>query len=252
MSDLYEELPEVYRYDPDAPNYEAFDFGFSDPWVCLDVQRVPCDIVRSDEMKEEYGEECPFDKWFVWREYYMAGFTPEHHVDNLKARKNPLGFRVSMGFGDSAGPGDISVIRSRWCPIVAEPEAKQDFRQAFSIIQSLLEPISCVGPHLMFDPRCVNCIRELGLYKEPSKRDPEASITGKPESKHDHVPDALRYLFMHIFVLQTMQSLQSVADMYEYTGEGELHSGSIMEDWFEDNMRIPTGSVFSLDRETIF
>jgi hypothetical protein len=157
MSELYEELPSVYRYDPNSPNYEFFDFGFTDPWVCLDVQHVQCDVVRTAEQGE-----CPYGKWFIWREYYLAGYTPEYHVANLKARRNPEGFRIDCGFADSAGAGDIFVLQSKWCPIEADPAAKQDYRRGFQEIQTLLEPIECTGPHLLFDPSCINCIREMG------------------------------------------------------------------------------------------
>lgn len=193
MADHYTHLPHVWKYRPDCANYESFDFGFIDPTTCLDTQVVP--HARPD------GLPCPLGgRWVVWREYYVAGKTINAHIDNWKMRENPEGFSVLCGYAD-VNPGCTEEIGRLWCPVVSDPEAKKDFERAVSELQRLLQPVECFGPHLLFDPSCVNTIYEFKNYKYPKKRDPsENTNEGKPQNRDDHCIDPLRYQAMNLRV----------------------------------------------------
>jgi hypothetical protein len=83
---IYEEWnPSIHvkehTYRPDWDNFLAFDYGFANPFVCLDIQVAPDDTV------------------FVWREYYLSGMSTHEHGLYLRDRENPPGYNRSRKMG---------------------------------------------------------------------------------------------------------------------------------------------------------
>jgi hypothetical protein len=209
MSGEWDSQPLVWQYKPEFPNYNCFDFAFESPWVALDVQMLICEKVvkKVDETEGPCGSRV----FVVWREYYQRHKTVGGHIINLKARKNPPGYSIQCGFGDCESPGDVAELGRQWCPMMALPEAKQDFKRAVGEVQALLKPAACPGPHFYIDPSCENTIWEFENYAWPKQTDAEVTINeGKPPKKIDHAVDAIRYLVMHIMVLGMQYHLDEV------------------------------------------
>jgi hypothetical protein len=183
-----------YKFKPDWRNYLAFDFGFRNPFCCLNIQVDPSDNV------------------YVWDEYYERGLTSVQHADRLKSI---IQWRVDGGYYDPSGADEsqsiINVFRdthayhNRHLDAVMLDPAPNDWRSGVERVKEFLKltpvwdtmgPTNKVAPKLFVSERCQNTIREFNTYrvKEQSeklgeKMDPKE----EPRKKDDHAMDALRY-----------------------------------------------------------
>lgn len=82
-----------WTFRTDWLNLLMFDYGFANPFVCLDVQIGP------------NGEAV------VWREYNVSGITNEKHAKALSERVQPSGYKVDAMWGDPRDP-DAAVTLS--------------------------------------------------------------------------------------------------------------------------------------------
>jgi hypothetical protein len=178
------------EYNPAWRNYWALDFGYVDPFVCLDIMVDPSDNV------------------YVWREYQISGLSTYEHGHALLRRKNPEGFHVDAMFGDPRGADEIATLRNVIGNIEATPVGwvlgVEAVRRALK-----LHPDGNAG--LIIDPSCVNLTRQMDQLRYAEGRDGRNS----PEKQHDyddHGPDALRYFFSEYMVLRS--GYGSLADVY--------------------------------------
>jgi hypothetical protein len=185
----------------ECPNYELFDWGFTDPFVCLDMQAIPCDCGRM--------------RYHIWREYYWRERTIGHHMNELKQRSNPEGFKIDCGFGDPARPEYIEEVGSTYCAMQALPDSN-DFQQGTTIIQEYLNPQWCSKPHLTVDPACMETVREFINYRWPRENidngDSQAPrvTKGKPAKQSDHALDPIRYGLVSLEVLGAKHHLSEL------------------------------------------
>jgi hypothetical protein len=197
--------PHTFR--PDWPNYQAFDYGFVNPFVCLDIQVGPDDTL------------------YIWREYYGRYLSTLEHGLALKNRENPPGFRIDGSWGDPRGPDEAATLA-----IVYNYVSSADCAWKLGV-----EEIKRLLKHekIKVDPSCVNLSRQMAqlhvkqtLSNSSTKQDIQ-EFTGDGNIQHkvdDHTCDALRYFVGPYFVLGANSHL---ADIY-----GEQYVGSESHDFF--------------------
>lgn len=183
------------KFNPDWPNYIAFDWGYVNPLAAIEFQISPDDTVH------------------VWREHYRSYVTLDDHLTILRNRDNPPGYRLDLTFGDAADPEAAVSVSTKFHPCIAEPEAKKNWREGIDLVKTFLKlrqsgVLDEFGtpfekPGLVIDHSCVNTIREFNNYKAPeptmgrNPKNPRETAQGID----DHALDALRYGLMHIYKL---------------------------------------------------
>lgn len=200
---IYKEFTEKthvknHTYNPDWPNYIAWDFGFNAPTAAIEFQISPRDVVH------------------VWREHYLAGMTMDEHFDVMRRREQPPGYKIDLMFGDSADPQAIKDICIKFGPCVGDPLAKENWREGIDMVKTFLKFREPTVPGLQVDPKCKNTIREFNNYKAADggkDRDPREQA----KKCDDHAMDALRYGIMHIFKLGMRVRLSDALDINELT-----------------------------------
>ncbi len=162
-----------HKFNPEWKNYISFDWGYTNPLAAIEFQV------------------SPWDEVFVWREHYQAYMTLEEHLNYLKNRTNPEGYRVDLTFGDAADPEAAMYVSQHFAPCIAMPEAKSNWRQGVDLVKVFLKmreasdsldlsemtsqldlkyAHSLAKPRLFIDPSCKNTIREMNGYRAPSTR----------------------------------------------------------------------------------
>lgn len=187
-----------HEYRPDWPNYIAFDFGFVNPMAAIEFQVSPDDTI------------------FVWREHYESGMTIDEHVEELKHRKQPEGYKIDLCFGDAADPEAIRDICIKFAPCIGDPKSKDNWREGIDLVKRFLKVRGDGKPGLFVDPSCTNTITEFNNYKAADggkDRDPREQA----KKSEDHAMDALRYGIMHIFALGMRVRLSDVIAPGELT-----------------------------------
>lgn len=176
------------EYNPFWKNYQAFDFGFADPFVCLDIMVDPSDNV------------------YVWREYQVRRMTNTEHAVALQARDNPPHYHVDGRF---AQPRDPDAIRSlnfvmsnpkvigRPLPVV---RGMGEWIQGIDAVKQHMKIHTDGYPKLFIDRRCTETIRQLEHLQSPTEREGQNAKEGQKDYD-DHGPDALRYFFAEYFIL---------------------------------------------------
>lgn len=207
-------------FNPEWRNYVAFDFGFANPFVALDIQLSPNDDV------------------FVWREYYSRYMSTVDHGNALKDRINPPGYHVDAMWGDPRGPDEMAILS----PMIGHVSGQDvSWKHSVEWIKRLLKRQPDGDPKLFVDPSCVNLIRQMEqLHVKEQTRSQSLGLDefrGDGNIQHkvdDHACDALRYFIGPYFVLGAGSHL---ADIYgtQYIGSESqdffsLHSGITLDD----------------------
>jgi len=189
-------------YDPNLPNYFAFDWGFTNPFAAIEFQITPDDQIR------------------VWREHYLSYHTLEEHIRIMRSRPQPQYYNIKLGFGDAADPEAAIYMSRHFCPTMAEPEAKVNWRQGVDLVKRMLKeretgyydsyerPIT--KPGLIVDHSCVNTIKEFNNYRAAPEPRTGADAQDKPFKSDDHAMDAIRYGLMHLYELGASRHLDEV------------------------------------------
>lgn len=187
-------------YNPDWPTYGCFDWGYTNPLAFIEFQVTPMDEVR------------------IFREHYKAYTRLEDHLNMIKGRDNPPGYHLDMCFGDAADPEAVATVNQRFAPCIADPMAKENWRQGIDLMRGFMKPrpssieIDEYGtpdddrPGFFVDRDCVNTIREFNNYRA------KTPVRGQnvPEMGHkldDHAIDATRYGLVHLFELGAQHHL---------------------------------------------
>ena len=187
-----------HTYNPNWPNYQFWDFGFTGATVCLDVQVDP------------------WDRVYIWREHYVTGVTLLETLEILKHRTNPEGYSINNSFGDSADPDAIETICQRWAPCEGDKEAKDDWKQGVFNVKRFLKMRSDGLPGLLVDPSCTYTIEEFEEYKSASENRYGVIQKEKPLKKNDHCMDCIRYGINHLFFLGPQTTIGEILDMNEF------------------------------------
>lgn len=167
-------------YNPRWTNVWALDYGWANPFVCLDVMIDPEENV------------------YVWREYMVSEKSTMDHAWILRGRADdPDGYHVDWGAGDPRGPDPANTITSiTGVQIYSEDiasRADESWKLGVEYVGRKLKIRDNGRPQLFIDPSCENLIRQMEQLHVPDSQDGKNS----QESQHkydDHGPDALRYL----------------------------------------------------------
>lgn len=194
-----------YEFNPNWPNYLTFDFGFRNPFVCLNIQVDPAENV------------------YIWHEYYQKNMSTMDHARRLKSM---IQWRVDGGYHDPAGPGEASELiqifhdrQAYYNPyfdhFMMRP-APNDWKLGVERVKEWLKlrpalddegwDMTVEKPKLFVTRECEQTLREFNTYrvKEQTEkitetRDPDE----KPRKKDDHAMDAMRYFIAGHFGLQS-------------------------------------------------
>lgn len=171
-----------YVFRPEWANYLAFDFGFTNPFVCLDIQVDPSDNI------------------YIWRERYVSKMPVHQHAREIMARPNPEGYHIDGAFGDYADPGAIEVISELIMQVYADPDSKDWARGVAEVKRFLLGEDGL--PHLFVNRTlCPNTIDEFQNYRMKENAREDQNDAEKARQFKDHALDALRYFIMQLYVL---------------------------------------------------
>lgn len=204
-----------HTFNPAWPNYLTIDWGFNNPSAWIEFQVSPQDEV------------------FVWREHYQSGMTVPEHIEFIKQRPNPPGYRLDLAFGDAADPASALIVSRSLVACLTDPMAKDNWYQGITLVKGFLrqrgkefattsdnqvlygpdgKPLGNYG--LYVDYSCDNTIKEFNSYrsKEPVKGNnaPELAANVK-----NHAMDAIRYGLMHLFELGAQSHLTDIYDLDE-------------------------------------
>jgi hypothetical protein len=194
---IYPEFNELihvqeFEYDPAKQNWWALDFGYTDPFICLDI------MVDSTQ------------RVYVWREYVETGRSTFEHGQILKARESPEGFHVDGIAADPRGPDEIATLA--WI-IGAIYANAQGIALGVEEIKKHMKMRDDGFPGLIIHPRCERTIRSIkNLHGKPGASGYEVA-----RGQDDHCADALRYFFNEYFVFGGGSSLVDVYSGYERT-----------------------------------
>lgn len=201
---IYEEFdPAIHvkriEYQPAWRNFRVFDYGFNDPFVCLDIMVDPSDNV------------------YVWREYQVRNKTTWEHANILKGQDNPLGYHCDAMFGDPRGADEAATIALILGYVSQRPVG---WSTGIEAVKRWMKIQSNGLPMLFVDPSCYELIRQIqGLRHKEGK---EGKNPGEGQVDwDDHGPDALRYFFSEFFVLGAGSSLSDVYSPSQLGTEAE-------------------------------
>lgn len=205
------------KYNPNWPNYIAFDWGYTNPLAAIEFQISPRDEI------------------YVWREHYLSYTMLQDHIEILKNRDHPADYRIDLAFGDAADPEAAAYVSQHLVQCLALKEAKSDFTwmDGINLMRSFMKPIpqstnpldpdasilvvdeygtpAPDRPRFFVDHSCKWTIKEFNNYRS------NEPVKGKnvPEFGHkmeDHTIDAIRYALIHIFKLGRLSSLSDVVN----------------------------------------
>jgi hypothetical protein len=179
-------IPETFNY------YRCFDFGSTNPTVCL--------WIATD------GD----DNWFVTDEHYEGGKTLDYHAGVVNSKSQ--GKSILASYGDPSGSQWITEFAQRGIYITpANKEIGTNFNSWVRFgIEKVAEKLKQVPgrvvlygshrengePSLFVFSSCVNVIREFETYRWKEKSVTQAQDLNEPdvpEKANDHAMDALRY-----------------------------------------------------------
>lgn len=196
------------EYNPLWSNYWAFDYGWNNPFVCLDIMVDPEDNV------------------YVWREFQKSHDASFNHGHYLLERDDPPHFHVDGRYGDPRG-GDSKANLEIVLGAITDPDL--DWTIGIEHVKRWLKLQSNGKPKLFIDPSCTDLIRQMERLEYATG---SGSINPR-EQQHkydDHGPDALRYFMGQHFYLGSGSSL---ADIYS---PGTQHSEAAT--FFQNNSQI--------------
>jgi hypothetical protein len=194
-----------FDYVPTWRNYWAIDFGFADPFVCLDIMVDPSDNV------------------YVWREYYIRYMSTYEHGHALRTRQNPDGFHVNAMFADPAGADEIATLAMIIGPMYGRSR-EVSWKQGVEAVKRQLRIGADGMPKLFIHPRCRNLIREIQALRIKKAATDERNAREGQFDKDDHTCDALRYFHAEFFVLGAGGSIGNL-----YSGGGRTESDSFFK-----------------------
>lgn len=188
------------KFNPALPNYIALDFGYTDPFVALDIQ---VDVTG---------------RVYVWREYQVTHKSTTDHGFVLMNRENPPGYAINSIYADPRGADQIATLRSMFyggiqANVVGWDMGIEAVKRAMKVREDGL-------PGLIIDPSCGMLIRQLRGLRKKMIREGHNERPGQHDYD-DHGPDALRYFFNEHVVLGGGIGLSDVYDIPYKGSEAE-------------------------------
>ena len=159
----------AFRIPKEWRKWRAFDFGFTNPFVCLWMAKD--------------GD----DNWYVYREYYQAQTSIQEHIRMVKLLSK--GEQYVDNWADPENAEDRAEMKKAG---ISTRPARKDIARGIELVQSKLKIKENGKPSLFILRTCKNTSREISVYHYPkgtSSRAPKDI----PVQVKDHTVDALRY-----------------------------------------------------------
>jgi hypothetical protein len=197
---IYEEFLDTVhvtdlQFHPNWQNFWAFDYGWSNPFVCLDIQVDPDDNV------------------YVWRDYQKRHVSSWDHGHYLQSRSNPDGFHVDGMFGDPRGGDSRYTLELVLGSISSDEPQPEDGNSTWMIgieyVKRWLKLQANGKPKLLIDRSCVDLIRQMDQLHAPDEKE-GINVREGQHKYDDHGPDALRYFMAQYFGLGYGSSLSDI------------------------------------------
>jgi len=211
-------------FNPTWENFLAFDYGYVNPFVALDIQVSPSQ-----------------DTIYVWREYFKSYISTYENAQALQHRNkhnSPPGYRIDGMWGDPRGADEAATLALVLGFVASEHVG---WKLSVEEIKRRLKPNNEGECRLYIDPSCVNLIREMSqlrvkeTVRQRTQDLQEFTDDGNIQHKiDDHGPDALRYFVGPYYVMGHGTHLE---DVY-----GENYRGSESEDFFKLHNQIELDS----------
>jgi len=158
-----------FRIPKEWRKYRSFDFGFTNPFVCLWLAKD----------KDE--------NWYIYREYYQAQTGIHEHIRNVKLLSK--GEFYEKNIADPEGAEPRSELRKAGIKTVC---ARNDINPGVEFVQSKFKVKEDGKPSLFIFKTCRNTLREIPGYHY-AKGSNTKNPSDIPVQKNDHAIDALRY-----------------------------------------------------------
>jgi hypothetical protein len=177
-----------FEYNPQNNNWWALDFGYVDPFVCLDI------MIDSQQ------------RVWVWREYMESYRSTHEHGLILTRRQEPKNYHVDGIAADPRGADEIATLS--WIVGTISHNAigwaagVEEIKKAMKVRDDGL-------PGLIIHPNCTNLIRQMKNLRAKATKEGHNEKQGQHDYD-DHGPDALRYFFNEYFVLGGGGSIKDI------------------------------------------
>ncbi len=158
-----------FKIPDEWTKYRSFDFGFTNPFVCL--------WLATDKD----------DNWYVYREYYKAKTGIDEHIAAVKHCSQ--GERYDTSWADPENAEDRSELRKAG---IVTKSARKDIARGIETVQKKLKIKSNGKPSLYIFSTCRNMCREFATYHYPQSSGSK-NPQDVPVQKNDHTVDSLRY-----------------------------------------------------------
>ena len=158
-----------FRIPKEWRRYRAFDFGFTNPFVCLWLAKD----------KDE--------NWYVYREYYQAKTGIQEHIAMVKLLSR--GEKYVDSYADPENAGDRNEMKKAGIKTKA---AKKNIARGIELVQSKLKVKEDGRPSLFIHKTCRNTCREIPAYHYPKGTNTK-NPKDIPVQKNDHTVDTVRY-----------------------------------------------------------
>lgn len=169
-------VPEI-KYSDKWPVFSCYDFGYTNPFVCLWFQI-------------DYD-----DNVLVIKEYYEAGKTVTEHkkVLNAFAKQEVWPQRVKTSWGDDSGAQEIAELGSSPDPIPIQALTGTNILDRLALVRQYLKIRDNGQPRIYFSKKgCPETIKEHMRLHYP-KTNTLGVISELPVKSNDHTTDALQY-----------------------------------------------------------
>lgn len=197
---IYDEFNETihvksFEYQPAWKNWWTLDFGFTDPFICIDIMIDPSDRV------------------WIWREYVVTSKSTHDHGLILKNRTNPPGFHVDAIAADPRGADEIATLAFMLGAIQAHDVG---WVMGIEAVKRQMKVRADGLPGLIIHPSCTETIRQFKALRAKETKEGHNAKIGQHDYD-DHCPDAIRYFHNEYFVLGANGSLADVYSGYQGT-----------------------------------
>lgn len=137
--------------------------------------------------------------WYVFDEICISKTKLEDTIEMIKQK---LGDKHLAGIvGDSARPDLIDYMATKGMPIIGAQKGANSVASGIQLVGQMLVPreqlIGKPKPKLYFTSNCKKGIPQMEGYRYNSKKH-DRKVSEMPIKDNDDIPDALRYLVLHL------------------------------------------------------
>lgn len=174
--------------------WRAIDFGYVNPFVCL------------------WGFRDEDGAWWIIDELYATQKLLREHAAEIRGRHRGIKINGTAADHDAQ---DRAELNAEGVPTIP---AKKDIRVGIFDVKNLMVPLPNGKTRFHIHRRCVNTIREFGMYSWPSEEDRETkNPKDEPVDAHNHAMDAVRYL-VSTFSREEVVAMHTSAEHEDYSG----------------------------------